>query len=78
MRLLIVEDEAASVSFLRRGLGEEGYAVDVARDAASAAAVPDRARRGPRPGARPHPARRALGTDPAAVVNSRCARRRAT
>lgn len=36
MRLLVVEDEAATVSFLRRGLVEEGYAVDVARDAASA------------------------------------------
>jgi DNA-binding response OmpR family regulator len=39
MRLLVVEDEAATVSFLRRGLEEEGYAVDVARDAASADAA---------------------------------------
>lgn len=33
MRLLIVEDEAATASFLRRGLEEEGYEVDVAPDA---------------------------------------------
>ena len=39
MRLLVVEDEAATVSFLRRGLAEEGYAVDVARDADSADAA---------------------------------------
>jgi len=36
MKLLIVEDERATVEFLRRGLGEEGFAVDVARDAAAA------------------------------------------
>ena len=39
MRLLVVEDEAATVSFLRRGLAEEGYTVDVARDADSADAA---------------------------------------
>lgn len=36
MKLLVVEDEPATVSFLQRGLQEEGYAVDVARDAAAA------------------------------------------
>jgi two-component system copper resistance phosphate regulon response regulator CusR len=39
MKLLVVEDEAATVGFLQRGLREEGYAVDVARDAASADAA---------------------------------------
>ena len=38
-KLLIVEDERATVEFLRRGLSEEGFAVDVARDAASAEAA---------------------------------------
>lgn len=32
MRLLIVEDEPKSADYLARGLGEHGYAVDVARD----------------------------------------------
>lgn len=32
MRLLIVEDEIAHANFLRRGLTEEGFAVDVAND----------------------------------------------
>jgi len=32
MRLLIVEDERKVASFIKRGLEEEGYAVDVARD----------------------------------------------
>lgn len=36
MKLLVVEDEKATVAFLRRGLGEEGFAVDVAGDAESA------------------------------------------
>jgi two-component system, OmpR family, response regulator len=35
-RLLLVEDEAATVAFLRRGLTEEGFAVTVAEDAAAA------------------------------------------
>ncbi|HSP96170.1 MAG TPA: response regulator transcription factor [Candidatus Dormibacteraeota bacterium] len=39
MKLLVVEDEAATVTFLQRGLREEGFAVDVARDAASADAA---------------------------------------
>ncbi|MFN8644158.1 MAG: response regulator transcription factor [Candidatus Binatia bacterium] len=39
MRVLVVEDEAATAAFLRRGLVEEGYAVDVARDAAGADAA---------------------------------------
>jgi DNA-binding response OmpR family regulator len=39
MKILVVEDEPATVSFLQRGLREEGYAVDVARDAASAEAA---------------------------------------
>ena len=36
MKLLVVEDEKPTAAFLRRGLQEEGYAVDVASDAASA------------------------------------------
>ena len=36
MKLLVVEDEKAAAAFLRRGLTEEGFAVDVATDAASA------------------------------------------
>lgn len=36
MKLLIVEDETPTTDFLRRGLGEEGFAVDVANDAATA------------------------------------------
>ncbi len=36
MKILIVEDEAPTASFLRRGLSEEGFAVDVARDAGQA------------------------------------------
>lgn len=39
MKLLVVEDEPATVSFLQRGLREEGYVVDVARDAAEAEAA---------------------------------------
>ena len=31
MRLLVVEDETKMAGLLKRGLGEEGYAVDVAR-----------------------------------------------
>ena len=37
MKILVVEDEAPTAAFLKRGLGEEGFAVDVARDAAEAA-----------------------------------------
>ena len=36
MRILVVEDESKMAGLLRRGLGEEGYAVDVARDATDA------------------------------------------
>ena len=36
MKLLIVEDEVPTAAFLRRGFSEEGFAVDVAADAASA------------------------------------------
>ena len=32
MRVLVVEDEPKMVGLLRRGLAEEGYAVDVATD----------------------------------------------
>ncbi len=32
MRILVVEDEKKVASFIRQGLGEEGYAVDVATD----------------------------------------------
>jgi DNA-binding response OmpR family regulator len=36
VKILVVEDEAPTSAFLQRGLGEEGFAVDVAADAASA------------------------------------------
>lgn len=36
MRLLVVEDEPAIAAFLRQGLTEEGFAVDVAEDGPSA------------------------------------------
>lgn len=36
MKILVVEDETPTSAFLRRGLTEEGFAVDVAADAASA------------------------------------------
>jgi DNA-binding response OmpR family regulator len=36
MKVLVVEDEKPAAAFLRRGLQEEGYAVDVAADASSA------------------------------------------
>lgn len=36
MKILIVEDEKPTAAFLRRGLSEEGFAVDVAVDAPSA------------------------------------------
>jgi DNA-binding response OmpR family regulator len=36
VKLLVVEDEAPSAAALKRGLGEEGFAVDVVTDAAAA------------------------------------------
>ena len=36
MKLLIVEDEAPTAAYLRRGLSEEGFAIDVAMDVAEA------------------------------------------
>ena len=36
MKLLVVEDEKPAAAALERGLGEEGFAVDVAADAAAA------------------------------------------
>jgi two-component system, OmpR family, response regulator len=36
MRVLVVDDELRTAALLRRGLGEEGYAVDVALEAAEA------------------------------------------
>ena len=36
MKLLIVEDEAPTAAYLRRGLSEEGFAIDVAVDVAGA------------------------------------------
>jgi PleD family two-component response regulator len=36
VKILVVEDEAPTSVFLQRGLGEEGFAADVAADAASA------------------------------------------
>lgn len=41
MKLLVVEDELPTIAFLRRGLIEEGFAVDVADNAASAEAQVD-------------------------------------
>ena len=32
MRILVIEDDAKIASFIERGLREDGYAVDVARD----------------------------------------------
>jgi DNA-binding response OmpR family regulator len=32
MRILVVEDEAGVARFIRQGLSEAGYAVDVAQD----------------------------------------------
>ena len=39
MKILVVEDELPTAAFLKRGLTEEGYAVDVAPDAAAADAA---------------------------------------
>jgi DNA-binding response OmpR family regulator len=39
VKLLIIEDEKPTAAFLRRGLAEEGFAVDVAADATSADAA---------------------------------------
>jgi DNA-binding response OmpR family regulator len=36
MRVLVAEDDAAIADFIVRGLGEQGYAVDLARDGAAA------------------------------------------
>jgi two-component system, OmpR family, response regulator len=36
VRVLVVDDDIRTAALLRRGLGEEGYAVDVAHDAAEA------------------------------------------
>ena len=41
MRILIVEDEAKVASFIKRGLEEEHYAVDVAEDGKEAVALVD-------------------------------------
>src|SRR6476646_10157182 len=32
MKLLVVEDEEKSAAYLKKGLGEQGFVVDVARD----------------------------------------------
>ena len=32
MRILVIEDEAKQADYVRRGLTEAGYTVDVARD----------------------------------------------
>ena len=32
MRILLIEDEKKTAAFIRKGLEEEGYAVEVARD----------------------------------------------
>jgi two-component system copper resistance phosphate regulon response regulator CusR len=36
MKILVIDDEALTLAFVRRGLTEEGFAVDVAKDAAAA------------------------------------------
>jgi len=36
MRVLVVEDDIRMASLLRRGLGEDGYSVDVCGDGAEA------------------------------------------
>ncbi len=36
MKVLLVEDEAPAAAYLKRGLGEEGFTVDVATDASAA------------------------------------------
>jgi heavy metal response regulator len=41
MRVLLAEDEPAIAGFIRQGLSEEGYAVDVAVDGEEAVAWPD-------------------------------------
>ena len=41
MKILVVEDEAPTAAALKRGLGEEGLAVDLAADAPAAAAAVD-------------------------------------
>jgi two-component system OmpR family response regulator len=40
MRMLVVEDEVRMAALLRRGLSEEGYAVDVAGDGPEAQGRP--------------------------------------
>ena len=39
MRILLIEDEPRVARFIRRGLGEEGHAVDIATDAAEGLAL---------------------------------------
>ncbi len=39
MRILVVEDDAALASYIRKGLEAEHYAVDVALDGAQGAAM---------------------------------------
>ncbi len=41
MRVLLVEDEPAIADFIRRGLTEEGYAVDIATDGEEAVDWPE-------------------------------------
>jgi DNA-binding response OmpR family regulator len=36
MRILLIEDEKKTAAFIRKGLEEEGYAVEVARDGEAA------------------------------------------
>ena len=44
MRLLVVEDEAKTANFLAKGLGESGFAVDVARILSMLAVASERSR----------------------------------
>ena len=39
MRILLVEDDAGASRFIRKGLHEEGYTVDVAFDSARKACI---------------------------------------
>ena len=52
MRILVVEDDVKVAEFVRRGLTEEGYAVDVLHDGSDAATerIKERRRRMARKG----------------------------
>ena len=39
MKILVVEDEAKTAKFLKKGLGEAGFVVDIAEDGADGLAL---------------------------------------